>query len=129
MLGATIGASIRGREQISVFGREIAPSQLHRAVGVTTMAATLVFLVAFVLTFIEGDEARFINLLFEAVSAVGTVGLSTGITPDLGIVGRLLIIVTMVVGRIGPLTLALTLMPREQKPALYRYARERVRIG
>jgi trk system potassium uptake protein TrkH len=129
VLVATIVASIRGREQISAFGREIAPTQLHRAVGVTTMAATLVFLVAFVLTFIEGDEARFINLLFEAVSAVGTVGLSTGITPDLGIVGKLLIIVTMVVGRIGPLTLALTLMPREQKPALYRYARERVRIG
>ena len=126
---ATIVASIGGREQVSAFNREIAPSQTHRAVTVTTMAVALVFLVAFVLSFTEGGGVSFIALLFEAVSAVGTVGLSAGITPDLGMVGKLLIIITMVVGRLGPLTLALALMQREQQTSLYRYARERVRIG
>ena len=128
LLVATILASMRGREQVVAFGREIAPGQMNRAVTVTTLAVTLVFLVAFVLTFTE-DQPRFIDLLFEAVSAVGTVGLSAGVTPSLSTAGKLLIIVTMVVGRLGPLTLALALMRREQQAALYRYARERVRIG
>jgi trk system potassium uptake protein TrkH len=126
---ATVFSSVRGREQVNAFGREIPPNQVHRAMTVVALGLLFVFIVAFVLTGTEGGQTNFLNLLFEAVSAVGTVGLSTGITSDLSTIGRLLIIVTMVVGRIGPLALGLALVHHEGRVPLYRYPSERVRIG
>jgi trk system potassium uptake protein TrkH len=73
-----------------------------------------------------GDD--FIALAFEAVSAFGTVGLSTGITPSLSVTGKLLIIILMMVGRLGPLTITIALAARELKPR-FRYAPESVMIG
>ena len=71
---------------------------------------------------------RPINLLFETVSALGTVGLSTGVTPKLTTVGKLLIIATMFLGRVGPFTLALAIGQRQHVES-YRYPEERVVIG
>jgi trk system potassium uptake protein TrkH len=126
---STVFSSLRGRDQVNAFGREIPPTQVHRAMTVVALGLLFVFIVAFVLTGTEGGQTNFLNLLFEAVSAVGTVGLSTGITSDLSTIGRLLIIVTMVVGRIGPLALGLALVHHEGRVPLYRYPSERVRIG
>jgi trk system potassium uptake protein TrkH len=126
---ATIFSSIRGNDHVNAYGREIPSSQVHRAITVVALGILFVFVVAFVLTGTEHGQARFISLLFETVSAVGTVGLSTGITADLSTVGRLLIIVTMVVGRIGPLALGLALVHHEGRTPHYRYPHERVRIG
>ncbi|MDE2970026.1 MAG: Trk family potassium uptake protein [Chloroflexota bacterium] len=126
---ATIVASIRGQDHVTAFGREVSPFQVHRAIAVTILGFLLVFVVAFILTGTESAHEPFINLLFEVFSAVGTVGLSTGITPDLSVVGQLMIIVTMVVGRIGPLALGLALVHHEGRSPLYRYPTERVRIG
>ncbi len=129
VLVATILASMRGSDHVTAFGREVSPFQVHRAIAVVSLGLLLVFVVAFILTGTEGGHTSFINVLFEAFSAVGTVGLSTGVTPDLSVVGQLLIIVTMVVGRIGPLALGLALVHHEGKTPLYRFPRERVRIG
>ena len=126
---ATIYSSMRGLDHVTAFGREVAQSQVHRAIAVVALGLLLVFVVAFILTGTEEGQAPFINLLFETFSAVGTVGLSTGITPELSVMGQLLIIVTMVVGRIGPLALGLALVHHEGKTPLYRFPRERVRIG
>jgi trk system potassium uptake protein TrkH len=90
------------------------------------LSLTLIFIVVFVLTVTE--EFRFLDLLFETVSAFGTVGLSTGITPDLSVAGRLIITAVMFVGRLGPLILVLSLAQR-QKPSAYRYPQDEVRIG
>ena len=129
VLIATVWTALRGRSDVTCFGRELAPEQVHRAIAVTTFAFTFVFLVAFVLTFTEESRGQFINFLFEAVSAVGTVGLSRGVTSDLSGAGQLLIVLSMLVGRLGPLMLALALSQRELHPPLYRYARERINIG
>ncbi len=126
---ATIFSSVRGKDHVNAFGRELPQTQVHRAITVVALGILLVFVVAFVLTGTEGGQTRFISLLFETVSAVGTVGLSTGITSDLSTIGRLLIIVTMVIGRIGPLALGLALVHHEGRVPLYRYPQERVRIG
>jgi trk system potassium uptake protein TrkH len=126
---ATILSSVRGNDHVNAYGREIAPSQVHRAITVVALGILFVFVVAFILTGTEHGQAKFISLLFEAVSAVGTVGLSTGITSDLSTIGRLLIIVTMVVGRIGPLALGLALVHHEGRTPLYRFPHERIRIG
>ena len=67
-------------------------------------------------------------LLFETVSAFGTVGLSTGITADLTVIGKLAIIVLMYIGRVGPLTLGLALA-REGKSEKVLYPETKVFIG
>jgi len=87
---------------------------------------TLVITVTLLMTFTE--KAGFIDLLFEVTSAFGTVGLSTGITPNLTDMGRILIILTMFVGRLGPLTIALALNNRASKRNV-EYITDHVMIG
>ena len=78
------------------------------------------------LTLTEPD-ILFLDLLFDTVSAFGTTGASTGIVPDLSVIGKLIFMIAMFIGRLGPLTLALALAPREQ--TMYRFVQERVTIG
>ncbi|HEX2883515.1 MAG TPA: potassium transporter TrkG, partial [Candidatus Limnocylindria bacterium] len=94
------------------------------AVGL--LAALFVFTIGVGLTLTT--EATFVQTLFEAVSAFGTVGASTGITPDLTDPARLITAVAMFVGRLGPLTLVLALAARAH-PVAFRPAVEQVRIG
>jgi len=74
------------------------------------------------------EQLGFRQLLFEVVSASATVGLTTGITPDLSIAGKLTIIVIMYVGRLGPLTLAYALTQRAREPS-YQLPERDVAIG
>jgi trk system potassium uptake protein TrkH len=126
VLMVAVLSSIGGKTHITIFGREIPQPQVYRALTVLILGMAMVFAVAFLLTISEGFP--FIQILFETVSAFATVGLSTGITDELSQMGRLIIILTMYFGRIGPLTLALVLAQREEA-APYRYAEERVKIG
>ena len=118
--------TIRGRGQPEAFGKEIPLGQIQRALTVAALGVTAVFVVAFLLVITEG--LPFEDLIFETISAFGTVGLSTGITPELTPWGKSIIISTMFVGRIGLLTIALALGQRQRR-AIYRYPQERVRIG
>ena len=126
MLMSTIWSTIRGREHAEAFGRAFSIQQLYRAIAVLMLSLGLVALAVFLLTVHE--EFSFISLLFETVSAFGTVGLTTGITPYLSTAGRLIITVTMFIGRLGPLALSLALLQR-QRPSAYRYPEEMARIG
>ena len=126
MLIATIWSTIRGKEHAGAFGREFANQQIHRALALVMLSLTLIFIVVFVLTVTE--KFGFLNLLFETVSAFGTVGLSTGITPDLSVAGRLIITAMMFIGRLGPLILVLYLAQRQQ-PSTHRFPHDEVRIG
>ncbi len=127
MLVATIWSTIRGKEHAGAFGREFANQQIHRALALVMLSLTLIFVVVFVLT-ITDKGFGFLRLLFETVSAFGTVGLSTGITPHLSVAGRLIITAVMFIGRLGPLLLVLALTQRQQ-PSEYRYPQDEVRIG
>jgi trk system potassium uptake protein TrkH len=126
VLLSTVWSSLRGREHPLAFGREFNVQQIHRALAVAVLSLGLVSTAVFFLTLT--DDFRFIDLLFESVSAFGTVGLSNGLTPALSTVGRLIIIVVMFFGRLGPLTVTLALVQR-QKVTGFRYPKETVRIG
>ncbi|MSQ11434.1 MAG: Trk family potassium uptake protein [Dehalococcoidia bacterium] len=129
-LGVVVGtvlASIRGRDTVTMFGRQIPVPEVHRAIAVVWLSLMLVFLAAFLLAYTEDKD--FLDVLFETVSAFGTVGLSKGITADLSEVGRIIIVVVMLLGKFGPLTMALALSAREERPDLYQYATEHVKIG
>jgi trk system potassium uptake protein TrkH len=126
MLSATVLSTIRGKEHAGIFGREFSEQQINRALTVVLLSIGFICVMLLLLTLTEGF--KFIDLLFETVSAFGTVGLSRGITPDLSIAGRLIIAITMFVGRLGPFTVALALVQRQQI-AKFRYKQENVRIG
>jgi trk system potassium uptake protein TrkH len=126
LLVATLMSTLRGNEYPIAFKREINTEQINRALTLVILSALFVFVIVFCLTITENSS--FVNLLFETISAFGTVGLSTGLTPTLTTIGRLLIILTMFVGRIGPLTLILSLTLRQRRSD-YSYPKESVRIG
>ncbi|MCD6358536.1 MAG: TrkH family potassium uptake protein, partial [Dehalococcoidia bacterium] len=113
-------------EYPGAFGREFSNQQIHRALTVVILSVGLIAVVVLVLTMTE--KLDFLDLLFETVSAFGTVGLSTGITPSLSVAGRVIIAIMMFAGRLGTLTIALSLV-QSQLTALYRYPEETVRIG
>ena len=126
---AAVISSVRGRMQVEAFGREIPAFQVHRALTVAALGMAFIFMVSLALTFTEDiDEIGFLDLYFDTISAFGTTGISTGVPPQLSMAGKILYMVTMFVGRLGPLTLALALAPREEA-TVYRFAQERVKIG
>ena len=89
-------------------------------------AAIYLGIVIPILTFTE-DHPPFVSLLFEVVSAFGTNGMSGGLSAHLSRAGSIIFMVTMLVGRVGPLTLVMLLAPRDE--ISYRYPEEPVRIG
>ena len=126
---AAVISSIRGRLQAEAFGREIPHFQVHRALTVAALGLTLVFVVSLALTFTErGKDIPSLHLFFDTVSAFGTTGLSTGVPSELSLAGKIMYMITMLAGRLGPLTLALALAPREDATE-YRFMQERVKIG
>ena len=124
---AAVISSIRGRSEGEAFGREIPHFQVQRAVTVGALGMAIIFLISLALTLTE-DGIPFLHLFFDTISAFGTTGLSTGVPPQLSLAGEILFMITMLVGRLGPLTLALALAPREEA-TVYRFVQERVKIG
>ncbi len=108
------------------FGREFSSEQVKQATAIILLAAGFIGSIVFALTIVE--PFPFLSIVFETVSAFGTVGLSTGITPNLTLAGKLLIIVTIFVGRLGPVTLV-ALLTGKQRSIRYRYPQETIRIG
>jgi len=120
-------ATVRSRRYVSAFRREISLVVIRRAMVVGAVASVFLAVVVFTLAALESDVALR-DIMFEAFSAFGTVGLSTGITSTLGDAARVVLVVAMFVGRLGPLTMALLMAGREVHQ-FYRLAEEHVRIG
>ena len=126
LLGYVILSEIRGEPSVHAMGRHITASVHRQAITVallgvgTVMGATLVILLA--------TDFTLDQVLFETVSAFGTVGLSTGITADLPAVGQLVLVAMMLLGRLGPITLASALALRE-RPRRFERPEERPIVG
>lgn len=127
VLMAAVISSLRGRARAEAFGREIHQSQLHRALTVAVLGLALIVVSATVLTTLN-PEIPFMDIIFDTVSAFGTTGASTGLIPDTGLASKILFMVLMFVGRLGPVALALALAPEEDVD-VYRFAQESVKIG
>jgi trk system potassium uptake protein len=126
LLLLTIISTAKGEPSVTAFGRRIKHELIYRALAVALLSLAFLFVIGLLLTLTT--DFGFVRVLFEAVSAVGTVGASTGITPDLDGAARLVVIVAMFAGRLGPLTLVLALAAR-QRAVVYRPAVESIRIG
>lgn len=136
VLLATAYAIIRGHKNVVVFNRTLPTRVVQEATAVVLIALLFVFISSEALSISEralellpGFERGFpLRTAFEVMSAFGTVGLSTGITPFLSLAGKVIITITMFVGRIGPLALALVVAGREVTPSV-EYPEEGLMIG
>ncbi len=124
---ARVWGTIRGNEDVQVLGRRLPKQVLDHSLAIVVVSAALVFLGTLGLLVFEGFSMS--DSLFETTSAFGTVGLSTGVTPHLGLFGRLLITSIMFAGRVGPLTLTLALGRNPTDMQVFRYPEEEVMIG
>ncbi|MNI53084.1 Ktr system potassium uptake protein B [compost metagenome] len=109
-----------------LFRYRLAQERVFKALTITLLALLLIVSVSMVLSTTEGRP--FLMILFETTSAFATVGLSMGLTPELSETGRILICLTMFAGRLGLLTLAYALGPKQGK-ALYKYPEGKMIIG
>jgi trk system potassium uptake protein TrkH len=125
VLWLALSSSLRGQENVGFYRRTLPREIVQKAMSVTLMA--LVIVAGFTLLLLYTEAQPFSSILFEVVSAFGTVGLSVGITPSLTTPGKLLITVLMFIGRLGPLTIAYSFLKLGKK-ANYVYAEERVMI-
>ncbi len=124
---AFIKSRIAGRGPINVFYRTIPEENLKRAFLLIFLALSWIALAIFILLATH-PGAGLKEVLFEVFSAFGTVGLSLGLTPNLTPLGKLVLIFTMYIGRIGPLTL-LTVLSRRRPLGQFEFVEESVMIG
>nr|WP_276599673.1 potassium transporter TrkG [Nannocystis sp. SCPEA4] len=123
---AALRAELRGREP-ELGGRALAPEVLRKATAVLVMMGGL--LMAFVLLLSLTEDLPFLHVAFEAVSALATVGLSTGITASFSVAGKLLLTAAMFLGRVGPFTIALAVADNAATRSRHRLAREDLPVG
>lgn len=116
---------LKGKNETMAFKRTIQSNTILRALAIIMMSLLAIFVTLFILSITE--NAPFLMILFEVVSAFGTVGLSIGLTDELTSIGKQAIIVMMFIGRIGPLTVAFTLA--KPKKSSIRYPKEEVFTG
>ncbi len=126
LLVLTTLATSRGARAPATGRRRLPEAARHRAFAVFALMFTAVLFFTLFLSLTQ--SAPLLTCLFEAVSALGTVGLTMGLTPRLTQVGRAAIIVAMLMGRVGPLTLALAIRPQRRAP-LVSYPEEDVMVG
>lgn len=124
LLLATV-AFFKRRSSLHAFHRSIGLEEVMKVLALTVLSILLIMFSAFIIMI--SHDGDFLDLLFEVVSAFGTVGLSRGATGELDGIGRLVIMLLMFVGRVGPLTLGFFLVARI--PPRIRYPSSRIFLG
>ena len=129
VLYLTVRMVVRGRSEISAFQRTIPRALTQRALAIVFIGVCVLLLDVMALTLLE-PEMDSLDLAFECASALGTVGVSSIGTSNLGALSRLLLILTMYTGRVGPLTLTMAIGHKQAQPRdMYRYPEDRVLVG
>jgi len=122
-------ATLRKRDDVEMFGRSVRHLVVRRAITITVLFTVVLFTATLALSVTErANGFSLLDVMFEAGSALGTVGLSAGITPALTTGGKLIITVMMLIGRLGPLTL-LASVTFNLRPARYSYPDEAIMVG
>ena len=127
ILIVTVLSQFKGKEEVEIFRYRIGVETIFKALAVAISGMAIIVFVTLLLSITEGGN-DFLRYLFEATSAFGTVGLSIGLTPELSNIGRLLIIMTMFIGRVGPLTLGIAITRKKKKEAI-RHVKGNIMIG
>ena len=126
LMFASLRSTLQGESRVEWFGRTITMANTFKAMSIITVSLSTIGLFFYVLLWFE--DLPFMSLLFEAISAFGTVGFSLDVTPQLSTGGKVALIVLMFLGRVGPLTFAYALSSRKPKPN-YAYPEEKILLG
>ncbi|ULG72669.1 TrkH family potassium uptake protein [Macrococcus brunensis] len=117
-----------GRTTIQVFNKEIHPIDMQRAFAVMILAIIICFTALAVILGFENGKHQFLEIFFEVMSAFGTCGLSLGITSELAVPSKIVIMIVMFIGRVGLITFVIMLGGKAE-PVKYHYPKERIMIG
>lgn len=128
----TVVSTAKGQSEPQAFGKRISHQIVYRALAIIALFMATHFVLSLMLVITEdvlnSEEFPFVTLMFETMSALATVGLTTGITPDVSVGGKLVLILGMFIGRLGPIT-AVYALQNKQRPDRYRFPEANVRIG
>ena len=113
ILVIAILSNIKGDDETVVLKRRVSQVVVNKSLAIVGLSMLLIFIMSGIIVSVE--DVSYINVLYEVTSAFGTVGLSTGLTPNLHSVSKLLLIFTMFLGRVGPLSFAVAIAMREKK--------------
>ncbi len=127
VLLATAYSAIRNRDEVSLFHRDLSRQITKKAVAVTAMSFAIVFLSTVLLAAVT--DAPALDIIYEAVSATATVGLTRALTPLLSSAGRVIVIVTMYLGRVGPISLAIAFGSRRETGNIIKNPTEEISVG
>ena len=120
-------ASIRNKEDTEVFGRRLTKQAVSKAVAVTCMSFIIMFASTVLLSVVT--DANALDIIYETVSATATVGLTRNLTASLGSIGKVIIIITMYLGRVGPISLAVAFMRNKDNQNIVRNPIEEISVG
>ena len=120
-------ATIQNKQDVSLFNRNISKQAINKAVAVTTMSFAILFVSTLALSATTGADT--LDVLFETVSATATVGLTRNLTPYLNSAGKAIIIATMYLGRVGPISLALALNTSRKNQNIIKNPTEEISVG
>ena len=120
--------AITGREDIEYRKRRLSWQIFNKACAILMLSLFYLFVMIIIMSIFDSSKG-FLPLLFELISAFGTVGLSMGLTAKLSIISKLIIILTMYIGRVGPLTIMYALSKKKYREGKYKYPEETILIG
>lgn len=127
VLAVSAIATIQNKQDVSMFNRNISRQAVNKAVAVTMMSFAIMFASTVLLS--AASDADMLDILFETVSATATVGLTRDLTPYLNATGKMIIIGTMYLGRVGPISLALALNSGKKHQNIIRNPTEEISVG
>lgn len=127
VLAASAIATVKGDREVNLFNRTVSKQAIGKAVAVFVTSFSIAFISSLLLSLVSG--APVMDVVYEAVSATATVGLSRGITPSLTLLGKLIIILTMFLGRVGPISLALALNSGSRNHNVIKNPTEDISVG
>jgi len=120
-------SAIKNKNEVMLFNRNIARQTVSKAVAVTGMSFLIMFISTVLLSAVTQADA--LDILYETVSASATVGLTRNLTPFLSSIGKIIIIVTMYLGRVGPISLAVAFITKKQVHNIIKNPTEEVSVG
>ncbi|OQX84702.1 hypothetical protein B6D60_08900 [candidate division KSB1 bacterium 4484_87] len=134
VIGAMLHARFKNHQEVNIAYRRLPEEVVSRAISIAFFSSVIIVMATILLMIFEqgsishqASSGLFLESLYEVVSAFGTVGLSTGLTSTLSATGKIILVLTMFIGRLGPLTIALAI-GRKQLPS-FKYAEEKLLIG
>lgn len=128
LLFMTVVAVVQGKKDTDIYEKRINKSYVYRALGITMISFIIVIAVTMILSIVQNGE--FIEFLYEATSAFATVGLTLGLTTRLTLIGKIIIIITMYIGRVGPLTITMAIAHKQHTTTnLIKYPEDKILIG